>query len=658
MQLQNVFVFRKTPQSPGWRVKLGDFGVSKRVRDAANTSWHTSIEADCSAPEVLGLLGDYTEEASYASPVDMWSLGYLTHWLLTRNYPLTKFALPRYCRMMDPVPLSELAKKNVSNQAMDFVENLLHLSPADRMTAQEAYNHPWLTLSHREKRPPLDNSVAPYPEQIRRSISGVLSDDPGRHGTTKSLISQRFNNSDRKKERSDNRPTDATSNKSLWISQQAMPVLPNADHQNGHWPGGSPGAQAPEPKATHKEVVSLQKQSEAEMQAPGKAKTQETIQQPSEQREERINRSAYARSKEAAKWPKEQRRDLSPLSEMQIQYGLKLISENGQEGKQPNPAGPVHDLKTMNIAHSIAENRNDTHVQSKGNDEFDDDLMQAQILEWEAEEATLVAEEATLVAEEALLVRQYEEKKLRKKADEIRAQLDREDLAAGTDVKSRVVERNSEEKETHRTAEDKHAHISGSPMVVEAFLKGMVSDYHNETGGLGKVDSKAIELAASSPKSTLDFIRSLGGDQEVDNLYRMPPQPNNATELTLAMLDRVLREISEDRRKLARQDKAQNFNDLRHFSEHFKLSTPTPGDVVPVPTKDPAKREAMLDSHRSQEDTDLQRRLEQFRRIKDAQLESLKDLSQSMKSLEHRTIESPPKQSGAKITASQAPVQE
>ena len=109
--------------------------MSERVRDAAITSWHTSIEADCSAPEVLGLLGgDYTEESSYASPVDMWLLGYLAYWLQTNHYPLTKFALPRYCRLMDLVPLSELENMSVSNQAVDFIKNLPYLTPASRRT--------------------------------------------------------------------------------------------------------------------------------------------------------------------------------------------------------------------------------------------------------------------------------------------------------------------------------------------------------------------------------------------------------------------------------------------------------------------------------------------------------------------------------------------
>lgn len=145
--LQNIFVFRKPPEDPGWRVKLGDFGVSKRVRDASITSWHTSIVGDCSAPEVFGLLaGDYTEETSYADPVDMWSLGYVAHWLMTNRYPLTKFALARYCRQMDPIPLSELADNGASDSAMNFVEALLHLDPASRMTASETLRHPFLAI--------------------------------------------------------------------------------------------------------------------------------------------------------------------------------------------------------------------------------------------------------------------------------------------------------------------------------------------------------------------------------------------------------------------------------------------------------------------------------------------------------------------------------
>ena len=158
--------------------------MSKRVRDAAITSWHTSIEADCSAPEVLGLLGgDYTEESSYASPVDMWSLGYLAHWLLTKHYPLTKFVLPRYCRLMDPIPLSELESISVSNQAVDFIKNLLHLTPASRMTAQEAYSHPWLALPPKGSMPSSEHSIISYPlQQTRRSTSAMSNAVLGRYG--------------------------------------------------------------------------------------------------------------------------------------------------------------------------------------------------------------------------------------------------------------------------------------------------------------------------------------------------------------------------------------------------------------------------------------------------------------------------------------------
>ena len=85
--LQNVFVVRPPPS---WWVKLGDFGVSKRVAHN-NTSLNTSIETDYSAPEIFGMVDYESEDApGYTNAVDMWSLGCLVHWLLTYHQPLQK----------------------------------------------------------------------------------------------------------------------------------------------------------------------------------------------------------------------------------------------------------------------------------------------------------------------------------------------------------------------------------------------------------------------------------------------------------------------------------------------------------------------------------------------------------------------------------------
>ncbi|KAL8969166.1 MAG: hypothetical protein Q9183_002124 [Haloplaca sp. 2 TL-2023] len=52
--------------APHWWVKIGDFGVSKRVKNDA-TTMHTSIETDYTAPEILGLVEDEDDASGYTT---------------------------------------------------------------------------------------------------------------------------------------------------------------------------------------------------------------------------------------------------------------------------------------------------------------------------------------------------------------------------------------------------------------------------------------------------------------------------------------------------------------------------------------------------------------------------------------------------------------
>jgi serine/threonine protein kinase len=61
-------------------VKLGDLGVSKRVRDDM-TKYQTSIRNNFEAPEMVGIPGVGDDE-HYTNAVDIWALGYLVHWML------------------------------------------------------------------------------------------------------------------------------------------------------------------------------------------------------------------------------------------------------------------------------------------------------------------------------------------------------------------------------------------------------------------------------------------------------------------------------------------------------------------------------------------------------------------------------------------------
>ncbi|PUU79618.1 kinase-like domain-containing protein [Tuber borchii] len=67
----NIFV---VSMSPVW-VKLGDFGVSKRIEAQATTTLHTQVSTRVyGAPEVLGLDSN-SETSGYTNSVDIWSLG-------------------------------------------------------------------------------------------------------------------------------------------------------------------------------------------------------------------------------------------------------------------------------------------------------------------------------------------------------------------------------------------------------------------------------------------------------------------------------------------------------------------------------------------------------------------------------------------------------
>ena len=137
--IQNVFVVTKGPR---WWVKLGDFGVSKRVKNDS-TSMHTSIETDYTAPEITGHLNLEDEASCYTDAVDMWSLGCLIHWLLTGQLPLSRRNLMLYCMQKIPFPREYLDAHRSSEMAHDFILKVLQPHPRDRMSAGDALSHEW-----------------------------------------------------------------------------------------------------------------------------------------------------------------------------------------------------------------------------------------------------------------------------------------------------------------------------------------------------------------------------------------------------------------------------------------------------------------------------------------------------------------------------------
>jgi len=118
-------------------IKIADFGLSKDVESG-------NLQTSCGtpsyvAPEVL-LGGQYDNE------VDIWSIGVITYVLLCGFTPFygdnQRQLFERILHAKFDYPSPEW--DDVSATAKDFVSKLLVVNPAERLSAEQAQQHPWL----------------------------------------------------------------------------------------------------------------------------------------------------------------------------------------------------------------------------------------------------------------------------------------------------------------------------------------------------------------------------------------------------------------------------------------------------------------------------------------------------------------------------------
>jgi serine/threonine protein kinase len=90
----------------------------------------------------------YGEDVSgYTNAVDMWSLGCVVYWVLTKSIPFSaqkSSALADFIRDPSIFPARKLQDKGVTDEGVDFLKQVLVAQPRARMTAARALGHPWL----------------------------------------------------------------------------------------------------------------------------------------------------------------------------------------------------------------------------------------------------------------------------------------------------------------------------------------------------------------------------------------------------------------------------------------------------------------------------------------------------------------------------------
>jgi calcium-dependent protein kinase len=158
-------------------LKVIDFGLS-RMDDGLSAGVMTTRVGTpyYIAPEVLG--------RHYDKSCDLWSIGVITYILLC-GYP------PFYGDTDPEIFASVRAGRYdfdspewtyVSNEAKDFISNLLLLKPSQRLTAEEALRHPWLSGAAPTTDIPLNSNIFTSLKRftghnkLKKAALGVIAD--------------------------------------------------------------------------------------------------------------------------------------------------------------------------------------------------------------------------------------------------------------------------------------------------------------------------------------------------------------------------------------------------------------------------------------------------------------------------------------------------
>lgn len=118
------------------------------------------------SPEVL-------REEMYGPPVDLWACGIIMHIILTRRYPFAGETIQETLELVCKGRFSPVGAEwdRISSDAKSLLQGLLREDPAERLTAEEALRHPWLT-----------SDLMDSPSGV--SVSNVSSRTGGRSGAT------------------------------------------------------------------------------------------------------------------------------------------------------------------------------------------------------------------------------------------------------------------------------------------------------------------------------------------------------------------------------------------------------------------------------------------------------------------------------------------
>ncbi len=216
-------------------VKITDFGLAKKV-DEGNGGMKTFCGTpQYFAPEVLLRKNTVKGVGRYSVEADMWSVGVVMFVLLCGNFPFQEKAL---ASQIKTAKFSFAAEpfRLVSEEAKNLISRLLVVNTKDRLTADQALAHPWITGIPAEEGTNGSSSssmaaeVSPVAGMNRLLMKGVVL------GVDHSIFPQEMARISARTARWLRRPPSSPRRRS---SRRRRPAAPRATSRSS-WPSTSP----------------------------------------------------------------------------------------------------------------------------------------------------------------------------------------------------------------------------------------------------------------------------------------------------------------------------------------------------------------------------------------------------------------------------------
>jgi serine/threonine protein kinase len=134
---------------PDWWVKIGDFGISKRVMEGLTGLQTFNGMPAFTAPEMYekmwGPSSDNTPaDTDHDTKADIWGLGVITYYMLAGRLPFSgKNDLLEYSKGNSILPFDS-SQSPVSPEATCFLRSTMAAKPTHRPTTGDALDHAWL----------------------------------------------------------------------------------------------------------------------------------------------------------------------------------------------------------------------------------------------------------------------------------------------------------------------------------------------------------------------------------------------------------------------------------------------------------------------------------------------------------------------------------